>query len=161
MGLSNKEIKFISYLELEHKRFFTRDDIKKFFKNTNEMNVYIHKLKKKGRIVKLNKTKYYLIPIKAFKGHWSEHPFIIIDEIFNDKDYFIGGKAATYYWGYVSQIPTEIDVYSTKRQGSREIFGAKINFIRTTKKNMKGFVKRKIKNHEFIIANKKRSLEWK
>lgn len=159
-GLSSKEIEVISYLELENKRFFTRSDIKKFFKNENEMNVYIHKLKKKGRIIKLNKTKYYLIPIKAFKGHWSEHPFILVDEIFNGKDYFIGGKAAAYYWGFIQQIPTEIDVYSTKKQGSKEIFGVRIRFIRTSRKNMRGFVVRKIKSHPFVIANKKRSKEW-
>jgi len=159
-GLSAKEIEVISYLELENKRFFTRDDIKRFFKNKNEMSVYIHKLKNKKRIIKLNKTKYYLVPIKAFRGHWSEHPFIIVDEIFNGKDYFIGGKAAAYYWGFIQQIPTEIDVYSTKRQGSKEIFGVRIRFIRTSKKNMRGFVKRTVKGHSFIIANKKRSKEW-
>lgn len=160
-GLSDKEIEVVSYLELENKRFFTRKDIRRFFKNENEMNVYIHKLKKKNRIIKLNKTKYYLIPIKAFKGHWSEHPFILVDEIFNGKDYYIGGKAATYYWGYIEQIPGRIDVYSTKKQGTRKIFDVTIRFIRTTKRNMKDYVKRRIKGHDFIIANKKRSLEWK
>lgn len=160
-GLSNKEIEVVSYLELENKRFFTRKNIRRFFKTKNEMNVYIHKLKKKNRIVKINKIKYYLIPVKAFKGHWSEHPFILVDEIFNGKDYFIGGKAAAYYWGYIEQIPRRIDVYSTKKQGTRKMFGITIRFIRTTKRNMRGYVKRKIKDHDFIITNKKRSLGWK
>lgn len=160
-GISSKEIKVISWLELENKRFFTKKDIKQFFKNKNEMNVYIHKLKRKKRIIRINKDKYYLIPIKAYKDRWAEHPFIIIDEIFNGKDYFIGGKAAAHYWGHIEQIPTEIDVYSTKKQGSRKIFGVKINFRRTTKKNMKGFVTKKINDHEFIIANRKKSLKWK
>lgn len=160
-GLSAKEIKVVSWLELENKRFFTKNDVKRFFKNKNEMNVYIHKLKKKDRIIRINKNKYYLVPIKAFKDRWSEHPFIVIDEIFNGKDYFIGGKAADHYWGYIDQIPTEFSVYSTKKQGSREIFNVKINFIRTSKRNMKDFVIKKIKNHKFIIANKKKALKWK
>ena len=160
-GLSNKEIKVVSWLELENKRFFTRKDIKRFFKNENEMNVYIYKLKNKNRIIRINKNKYYLIPIKAYKNRWSEHPFILVDEIFNGKDYFIGGKAAAYYWGYIEQIPTEVDVYSTKKQGSKKIFNIKINFIRTSKRTMKNFVIRKIKNHKFIIANKKSALKWK
>ncbi len=160
-GISSKEIEIVSWLELENKRFFTKQDVKQFFKNKNEMNVYIHKLKRKDRIIRINKDKYYLIPIKAYKGRWSEHPFIIIDEIFNGKDYFIGGKAAAHYWGYIEQIPTEIDVYSTKKQGSRKIFGVKINFRRTSKKNMQGFIAKKIKDHKFIIANKKKSSKWK
>lgn len=160
-GLSNKEIEVISWLELENKRFFTKQNIKKFFKNGNEINVYIHKLKNKNRIIKINREKYYLIPIKAYNNHWTEHSFIIIDEIFNGKDYYIGGKAAAFYWGYIDQIPTEIYVYTTKKQGSREIFNTKINFRRTTKKNMKDFVTRKIKDHDFIIAGKNKSLKWK
>ena len=159
-GLSKKEIKLISWLEFENKEFFTRRDIKKFFKNKNEMNVYIHKLMKKGRIVKINKTKYYLIPIKAFEGYWTEHPFVIVDEIFNGKDYFIGGKAAANYWKIIPQIPTQIDVYTTKKQGTKEILGVRIRFIRTTEKNMRDFVTREIGKHKFIIASKKRSMEW-
>ena len=160
-GLSSKEIKIVSWLELENKRFFTRNNIKRFFKNKNEMNVYIYKLKSKKRIIRINKNKYYLIPIKAYKDKWSEHPFIIIDEIFNGKDYLIGGKAAAYYWKYIEQIPTEIDVYSIKKQGSKKFFNIKINFIRTSKKNMKEFVIKKIKNHKFAIANKKKASKWK
>ncbi|MBU1203816.1 MAG: hypothetical protein KKG60_01980, partial [Nanoarchaeota archaeon] len=77
------------------------------------------------------------------------------------KDYFVGGKAAAYYWEYIEQIPIEYDVYSTKKQGSKEIFGVKLNFKRTSKSNMRGFVIKKIKNHPFIIANRRKSLEWK
>lgn len=160
-GLSGKEMNVVSWLELEDKRFFTRRDIRTFFRNENEMRVYIHRLKNKGRIVKLNNNKYYLVPIKAYKGRWSEHPFVVIDEIFNSKDYFVGGKAAAYYWEYIEQIPIEYDVYSTKKQGSKEIFGVKLNFKRTSKSNMRGFVIKKIKNHPFIIANRRKSLEWK
>ena len=160
-GLSAKEIEIVSWLELENKRFFTKSNIKRFFRNKNEMNVYVHKLKVKDRIIRINKDKYYLVPIKAYRNKWSEHPFILVDEIFNGKDYFIGGKAAAYYWGYIEQIPTEIDVYSTKKQGSKKIFNIKINLIRTSKKNMKDFVIQKIKDHNFIIADKKIALKWK
>ena len=160
-GISGKELNVISYLELEGKRFFTRSDINQFFKNKNEMNVYIHKLKIKGRIIKLNKEKYYLVPIKAYQSHWSEHPFIIIDEIFNGQNYFIGGKAAAYYWKHIDQIPTTMDVYTTKKQGERKILDCAIRYRRISKKNMHGFLKKTVKGHIFFIANKKRSLSWK
>lgn len=159
-GVSGKEINIISLLELNEKFFFTRDDIKQFFKNDNEMNVYIHRLKAKGRIIKLNKTKYYLIPIRAFKGYWSEHPFIIIDEIFNGKHYYIGGFAAAHYWGVIEQIPTQIEVYCTKKQGTRKIFNFTMVFKRVKSLNPKDFVKREIKGHSFLIASKKRVEKW-
>lgn len=49
-GLSQKELAFISKLELKEKYFFTGDDIRNNFANDNEMNVYIHRQKKKDRI---------------------------------------------------------------------------------------------------------------
>lgn len=159
-GLSTNEIEFISELEFKEKYFFTRNDIKKYFKNTNLMNYYIHRLIKKGRIIKLNKIKYYLIPIKAKKGFWAEHPFILVDEICNSKDYFIGGIYAKYFWNFIEQIPREIDVYSTKKQGSMNIFNIKINFRRTTKNNLKNAVKKRIGGHTFLIASKKKTKEW-
>ncbi|MCD4760208.1 hypothetical protein K8R33_04980 [archaeon] len=159
-GLSNKEIEIISELELKNKYFFQRKDIQKHFKNTNLMNYYIHKLIKKGRIIKLNKTKYYLIPIKAKGGFWAEHPFILVDEILNSKDYFIGGNYAKYYWRFIEQIPKEIDVYTTKKQGIMKIFNIQINFRRTTKNNLKNAVKRNISNHSFLVANKIKTKEW-
>jgi predicted transcriptional regulator of viral defense system len=157
-GLSDKEMKVMSYLELGEKRFFTKDDIKKFFKSENELNVYTHRLKEKGRIVRINKEKYYLIPIQAYKG-WVEHPFIVADEMFNGKDYYIGGKAAANYWGFIDQIPRVIDVFSTKKQGEIKILGSSFKFRRVRK--MMRFVKRKIKHHDFLIALIEESKKWK
>jgi len=151
-GLSNKEIKVISYLELNDKRFFLRKDIKKFFKNKNQINFFIHKLKIKKRIIKINKNKYYLIPIKAYKGRWTEHPYIVVDEMFNGEDYYIGGKSALNYYKLISQIPTLIDVYSTKKQGNKKIFNVNIKFHRIRK--LKNFTIRKVNNHCFNIIKK-------
>jgi len=158
-GISGKEMKVVSYLELEGRRFFTRKDVRKFFRNDNELGVYIHKLRGKGRIVKINREKYYLIPIQAYQGKWSEHPFIVIDEVFDGMGYCIGGKSAAHYWGFIEQIPAEIDVFSTGRQGKKQLFGFTINFRRV--RRLPECVKRKIKRHGFIIASKDVSEKWK
>jgi predicted transcriptional regulator of viral defense system len=159
-GLSKKEINLISYLELNERFFFTRADIRKFFKNTNEMNVYLHRLKNKKKIIKLNKKKYYLIPVKAYQGHWSEHPFIIVDEIMNGKDYYITGMAAANYWGLVEQLPTQIEVRTTKKQGEEDIFDFKIVFKRTRNIRKDYFAKQKLKGHDFLVAKKEVVEKW-
>ncbi|MBU4502532.1 MAG: hypothetical protein KKA79_08090 [Nanoarchaeota archaeon] len=159
-GLSEKEIGFISKLELRKKYFFTRDEIRDNFTSTNEMNVYLHRLKKKGRIIKLNKSKYFLIPIKAVGQRWSEHPFILIDEMMNSKDYCITGKAAANHWKLIDQIPSEYNVYNTKRHETIEIFHTKIVFIKRREKNLPKRIKRKIHGHSFIIASKEESKKW-
>lgn len=158
-GISKKEIDMISMLELKEKFFFTREDIRQFFRNDNEMNVYIHRLKNKGRIIRINRAKYYLIPVRAFKGHWSEHPFIVIDEIFNGKDYYIAGMAAAHYWGLIDQIPAQIEARCTKKQGKKKIFNFTIIFKRVRSLNATDFVKQKIKGHDFRIRAKKES-KW-
>ncbi|MCD6414291.1 MAG: hypothetical protein J7L23_01530 [Candidatus Diapherotrites archaeon] len=159
-GISSKEIGLVSFLELKEKYFFTRNDAKKFFKNENEMNVYLHRLKKKKRIVKLNKTKYFLIPVKASGGFWAEHPFVIADEIFNGKNYFIKGLSAAHYWGLVDQIPTQIEVACTNKQGKRKIFGFTLVFKRIRPESMKGVVEKKIGGHSFRILSKEKVEKW-
>ena len=160
-SLSEKELKFISKLELKGKYFFTRDEIKNNFTSVNEMNVYLYRLKKKQRIIRLNKTKYYLIPIKAVNNKWSEHPFILIDEIMNGEDYCIVGKAAAYYWKLIDQIPREYEVHNTRKHESIIIFHTKINFIKRRKKNLSKSTEKTIHNHKFIISTKKESEKWK
>src|SRR3989344_5559628 len=159
-SLSVKELRFISKLELKGKYFFTRDEIKSNFTNANEMNVYLHRLKNKKRIIKLNKTKYFLIPIRAVNSNWSENPFILIDEIMNNKDYCVVGKAAAYYWKLIDQIPRGYDVYNIKRHVTMDIFHTKINFKKRRKKNFPKFEERTIYNHKFIIATKEEAKKW-
>ena len=159
-SLSEKELKFISRLELKGNYFFTRKEIKNNFKSINEMNVYLHRLKKKGRIIKLNKSKYYLIPVKAVDNNWSEHPFILIDEIMDSKDYCIVGKAAAYYCKLIDQIPREYEVYNTKKHETIAIFHIKINFRKRRKNNFPKNIEKIIYSHRFIITIKKESEKW-
>ena|SRR3989338_4025567 len=159
-GLSNKEIEAVSFLELNEKSFFTKSDIKKFFKNQNTLKFYISKLMGKKRIIKINKNKYYLVPVKAYQNKWSENPFIVIDEMFNGKNYYIGGYAAAHYWGLIDQIPRQIEVYCTNRQGKTKIFESQIVFKRTRQKNLTGFEEQKAKSHPFRIASKEKVKEW-
>lgn len=159
-GITEKELKFISKLELKGNYFFTRDEIKDNFTSINEMNVYLHRLRKKQRIIKLNKNKYFLIPVKAIDSKWSEHPFVLIDEIMNGEDYCIVGKASAYYWKLIDQIPYEYEVYNTKKQKIIKIFNTKINFKKRRKINIPRGIMKLIHNHKFIMVSKKQARQW-
>jgi len=159
-GISKKEIKVISDLEFNRKYYFTNSDIKNHFENKRQMTNTIYLLRKKGRIIKLNKNKYFLVPIKAKTGKWTDDPFIITDEICDGKDYFIGGWAAANYWKITDQIPMQIDVYTTRRQGKIKILNTRIVFHRTTKKRIGNAVTEKIGEHNFKIQNKGNTKKW-
>jgi len=160
-GLSKREVKVIAWLEFNNKYFFEISDIKRFFKKKTQIYDFIKRLVRKKRIIKINRNKYYLVPIKAVRGGWAEHPFIIADEICNSKDYFIGGWSAANYWGLTEQIPFITSVYTTRRQGTVKILSATLEFHRTTKKRVEQrSVVQKIQDHEFRIISKEESRKW-
>jgi len=159
-GLSEKELNLISNLELKGKYFFTVKDAEPFFKDANERKVYIHRLKNKGRIIKINKSKYFLVPIKAVKGNWSEHPFILIDEIMNREDYCIVGKAAANYWKLIDQIPLVYEVWNTKKHKRIELFNSVMDFKKHKKKDIPKSEEKEVYNHKFLIATKEESKKW-
>jgi hypothetical protein len=55
-------MKFVSYLELEERGFFSKRDLRRFFKSDSDMRKYVFTFKRKGRAVRRNKGKYYLVP---------------------------------------------------------------------------------------------------
>ncbi|MBS3135319.1 hypothetical protein J4406_03065 [Candidatus Woesearchaeota archaeon] len=159
-GISKKEIRVISDLEFKKIYYFNISDVKNHFKNKRQIINTIYTLRKKGRIVKLNKNKYFLVPIKARTGKWADDSFIIADEVCNGRDYFIGGWAAANYWRLTDQIPMQVDVYTTRRQGKIKILNTRLVFHRTTKKRIGNAVIIRIKEHNFRIQNKIDTKKW-
>ena len=158
--LSKQEVQIVAWLEFYSKYFFTTRDIKHFFRNKTQQYNCIKRLVKKNRIIKLNKTKYFLIPIKSKSGSWAEDPFVLADEICNGANYFIGGGAAANYWKLTEQIPMQFDIYTTKRQGKLRILNTSFKFHRTTDKKIKRAALKDINKHQFYILNKKEIKEW-
>ena len=159
-GLSQKEVKIIAWLEFYQKYFFTSNDIEQFFISKSILYNFIKRLVKKKRIVKINKNKYYLIPIKAKSGAWIPHEFIIVDEICNSEEYYIGGWTAANYWRLTSQVPFTIEAFTINKQGKINVLNTKIYFHRIRKIDKTKYVVRKIADHEFKILNKKESKKW-
>lgn len=158
-GISNTEIELISQLEFDKRYFFTSVDVDKITKNKTQRYNLIKNLLKKKRIVKLNKTKYYLIPIRAKSGSWAEEDFILVDEIL-EKDYVIGGWAAAHYYHLTEQIPMRTDVYTTRRQGKINVLSSRIVFHRTTRKRIKKAIVKNMRGHIFRIISKKEAKKW-
>ncbi len=159
-GLSKTEIKIVSDLEFREKYYFTTSDISHLFDNQRQRVNTIFKLRKKGRIIKLNRHKYYLVPIKARTGKWVDDPYIIADEIFDGAGYFVGGWAAAHYWKFTDQIPMQLDIYTVKRKGKTKIMNTRFVFHQTTKKWLEQSVTAHIGTHPFKILNKNQAKQW-
>jgi len=160
-GLSKKEVEIIAWLEFNKKYFFSVQEIEHFFKDKTKRYKHNKRTCKEKRIFKLNRTKYYLVPIKAKSGAWAEEPFVVIDEVMNGENYYIGGWGAANYWRLTDQIPFRYDVYTTRRQGKFRVLNTEIIFHRSTKDNaIKKAATIKIQEHDFKIINKKESKKW-
>jgi len=160
-GLSKKEMEVVANLEFRRKYYFTKEDIAKYFDSDSKMRFTIFKLHKKDRIVKLNRNKYFLVPVKAPASKWTDNPFIIADEIMNGKYYFIGGWSAANYWKHTNQVPMQVDIWTTRRQGKVKVLNSEFVFHRTTKKRIKKMVTtRKIKEHNFKIIKSDEAKKW-
>ena len=158
--LSAKEVEIVSWLEFYERYFFGATDIERFAKDQKQRYNIISRFLRKGRIVKLNRRKYYLIPMKAKSGSWTEHPFIIVDEIMDGKDYCIGGWAAASYWRLTEQIPMRTDVYTTRRYGPVRLLNTRIFFHHTTRRALAKGVSETIQGHAFRILPKEESRKW-
>jgi predicted transcriptional regulator of viral defense system len=108
----------------------------------------------------LNRKKYFLVPIKARTGKWSGQPLIVADEILDGKGYYIGGWYAAYYWKLTEQVPMQVDIYTTKRQGIVTLLNKRFVFHRARKKAIGKAVTQKIQGHSFKIVSKEASVKW-
>lgn len=158
--LSERAVRVISDLEFQEKYYFTKEDIRKHFDSDKQLYDFIYNQRKNLRIIKLNKDKYFLVPIKARHNVWTDHPMIVADEIMNGQDYYIGGWYAAKYWKLTDQVPMQIDIYSPNKYGKKKIMNKRYVFHRIRKEALKKGIKRKIQGHSFIIMNKKETEKW-
>jgi len=159
-GLSAREVKIIAWLEFYQKYFFTSKEIEHFFNNKNTLYRGIQKLLAKKRIIKINQNKYYLVPIKAKSGAWVEDNFILVDEICNSGEYYIGGWRAANYYHLTDQIPFWTDVFTLNRRGKKIILNNKLIFHELKNIDKSKYIIKKIKGHQFKILTKKESKKW-
>ena len=160
-NLSKRAVKVISDLEFQQKYYFTKKDVRKHFDSDKQLVDFIYNQRKNKRILKLNKDKYFLIPIKARYNVWTDNPFIVADEIMNGKNYYIGGWSASKYWKLTDQIPMQIDIYSPNKFGKMKVMNKRYVFHRIRIEALKKGIKKKIEDHQFIILKKSEAEKWK
>jgi len=158
--LSDKALTVISDLEFREKYYFTKEEIEHHFNTKKQLYDFIYNQRKNFRIIKLNKDKYFLIPIKARHRTWTDHPLIIADEIMNGKNYYIGGWYAAYYWNLTDQVPMQVDIYSPNKFGKTKILNKRFVFHKIRASALEKGIKKTIKGHQFIIMNEEETKKW-
>ncbi|TBR08573.1 MAG: transcriptional regulator [Candidatus Nitrosotenuis sp.] len=156
--LGSTELKLILTLEGEEKSIFTTADAYKILKSTRDsVNTALYRLRKKGRVEKIERGKYLLIPAKAgYKGKWAEVPFVIANHLV--KPYYIGFASALNYWGMTEQVPSVTFVVTTKRKENIKFGPLTFKFVTITKKRFFGTTEGKIGNDSFNVSDKEKTI---
>lgn len=156
-SLSSKELKLVSRLELDNRKFVRIKDIMKIL-SCDRKSAYniVYKLTKKKRLIPIKKSTYLVIPVKAVGSKWSEHEFIIAKQFV--KNYYIGYLSALNYYGFSEQIPRTIFIANMNRSGTLKIKNLKFRFIKIKKEKFFGYDDIKIEDEKINLSDKEKTL---
>ena len=122
------------------------------------LRVVLLRLEKKGKIERIEKGKYLIIPLGAEKGKYTLHEFVIGSTLI--KPYSIAYWSALNYYGLTEQIPTTVFLQTTARKKNQDIkiFGVKYQIIKIKKEKVFGIRKEWIEETQINITDKEKTI---
>ncbi len=157
-NLSKDEIYLISRAEYEKQKLITTEFARKLFPDKNKASRVLVFLAKKGRIIRIEKGKYILVPIKAPNQQWMPNEFIVASLWMGKTPYYIGYFTMYNYWGFTDQIPRTIFILNTGKSSRKEIGGIRYEAVKVKKEKYYGVKKIKVEDQEVFISDKERTL---
>src|SRR3989338_3828439 len=157
-NLSKDEIYLNSRAEFEKQKIITTPFVQKLFPNKNKASKTVASLTRKGRIIRLEKGKYIIVPMKAPNQQWTPNEFIVAALWMGDTFYYIGYFTMYNYWGFTEQIPQTVFILNLKKNIKKTIGNLKYEALRIDKKKYFGIVKIKIEDVDVCISDKERTL---
>ena len=130
-----REIRLLFALEQEKNSVFTIAQARKIL-GTSDASVknVLKRLKKKNRIMPIQKGIYLFAPLKSGeKGLWTENAYKIVPMIAGSNDYYVGFAAAMNYWGMTEQMPYVIRVAMVKQKKPKSVVQSKFVFVKKRK----------------------------
>ena len=118
----------------------------KLDKSKEYINLFVHRLKKSGKIFQIEKNKYTLY----------DDPFLIASLIVWPS--YISCWSALKFYNLTEQIPNYIWVVAVKNKKALRFMNTKIAFINIKKSNFFGYNKVKYKNFDIFIAEPEKAI---
>lgn len=157
-NLSKDELYLISRAEFEKQKLITTQFVQKLFPDKNKASRVLFFLTKKGRLLKIEKGKYVLVPLKAPNQQWMPNEFILASLWMGNAPYYIGYFTMYNYWGFTEQIPRTIFVLNTVKSRKTVIQGIRYEAVKIDPSKYYGVQKIKIEDQEVCISDKERTL---
>jgi len=109
------EAELIFTLERKGIKAFTVDDARHLLKTSDEtLWRVLHKLTRKGRIQRIKRGHYALVPARAgYQPRWREQAYTFLEEML--EEYYVGYWTAMSHWNMTEQTPRTVFVATTRR----------------------------------------------
>lgn len=147
-------------LDLESSKrnvFLTGDAAKMLGAPRTAVNGLLHRLVKKGRVYRVERGKYALVPAEAgTAGVWMELPEVIGWRLAEPS--YIGFAAALFYWDMTEQYPGVTQVVTTKRKRPLKYEYYKFQFITMDPKRFFGQTTVTLEEQPVVISDREKTI---
>lgn len=138
---------------------FTVNEVKKELKIPQEVLwVLLSRLEQQGRIERIEKGKYMVIPLGSKKGRYTLNEFTLGNLVIDPC--IIAYWSALHHHGLTEQIPLTVFIQTTSRKKKRDlkIFGIPYKIIRVKPEKIFGTEKLWLDETEVLITNKEKTI---
>ncbi len=146
-NINMKNIDILQEFKQNGKSVFTTRDLDKFIENKKYTSVILNRLLKKQEICKIKKGIYYIKNADVFS----------IASMITFPSY-ISYLSSLYLSGIIEQIPTKIQVVSSKYLKPLDISETRVEFTKFSKKLLFGYYKKKINGYVVFIAKPEKAV---
>lgn len=125
--------------------------------NNEQVKKLCHRLMKKGWLQRIEKGKYFIIPLEIDAGKpYTENQFLIASKLITP--YYIGFWSMLNYYGLTEQLVNTVFIASPKRKKNIKLLGVEYKFIKTIPAKMFGMSEIKINDAPIIVSDKEKTL---
>ena len=157
-SLSRDELYLISRAEFESQKIITTSFVQRIFSEEKKASIVLYSLKKKGRILCIEKGKYLIVPIKAPNQKWAPNEYLVAALWMEKTPYYVGYSSAYNYWGFTKQIPQNVSILNIQKSTTKKIGNVKYSLVKVSIEKIYGIKKIKIEDEEVKISDKERTL---
>jgi predicted transcriptional regulator of viral defense system len=149
--LGSHETRLLFELERLGRKVFTLQEASEILELSKALTANVlYRLKRKGRVLQVEKGKYILIPARAgIEGYWAEDIFLVVDKLISE--YYIGFLTAMHYWDLTEQIPYAILVATPRRKAPVKLDSETIRFVTIRESRFFGFQEARTEHGTFKI----------
>lgn len=158
-SLGPLEAKLVFTLEKDSRTVFTVDDARGLLDASDEVLwKLLHRLTLKGRIQRIKRGFYVLVPAKAgYLPKWREQVYAMIDDLLND--YYLGYWTAMNHWHMTEQLPLTAFIATTSRRRDFVYDDVvPIKFITLNPRKFFGWTTEEAGSHRFRVSDPEKTV---